>query len=149
MGERDDPAAGRARRQGLPGRRVTLTDGRWAGNSGPGEIRGSYRDGPATYGDLDGDGRAEAVVHVSCWAAGGDSGDSSGQLLVVNGRSGSLRGMGYVGPLAQVYGSLRISEGRLRVTVTRKYSDVRQVRTYEWDGRRFTQVDGPTEVPGR
>jgi hypothetical protein len=128
---------------------VTLAKGRWAesGSQGPGSISGSYTDGPPTYGDLDGDGRAEAVVYVSCWAAGGDSGDSSGQLLVVSGRSGALAGMGYVGPLAQVYGALRISAGRLAVTVTQKYTDVRQKRTYQWDGRRFAQVAGPTAFP--
>ena len=128
---------------------ITLNAGKWkeSGKQGPGEIRGSYQDGAPTYGDLDGDGRAEAVVYVSCWAAGGDSGDSSGQLLVVNGSSGSLVGMGYVGPLAQVYGALRVGEGRLRVTVTQKYSEVRQVRSYRWDGRRFVQVGGPTAFP--
>lgn len=128
---------------------ITLTEGRWdsSGRQGPGEILGSYADGAPTYGDLDGDGRAEAVVYVTCLAAGGDSGDSSGQLLVVNGRTGSLTGMGYVGPLAQVYGRLRISGKRLTVTVTQKYTDVRQERTYRWDGRRFAQVAGPTAVP--
>jgi hypothetical protein len=132
-----------------PAGAITLKAGEWAeaGGHGPGTIRGSYADGPPTYGDLDGDGRAEAVVYVSCFAAGGDSGDSSGQLLVVNGRGGALTGMGYVGPLAQVYGTLRVAGGRLRVTVTQKYSDVRQVRTYRWDGRRFAQVGGPTAFP--
>ena len=128
---------------------TTLTDGRWdsSGEQGPGSIRGSYDDGRPTFGDLDGDGRAEAVVYVSCLAAGGDSGDSSGQLLVVNGRTGSLAAMGYVGPLAQVYGKVRISGQRLEVTVTQKYTDVRQERTYRWNGRRFVQVAGPTAFP--
>ncbi len=128
---------------------VSLTGGRWAesGEQGPGSITSSHTGGPPTYGDLDGDGRAEAVVHVACWAAGGDSGDSSGQLLVVNGRTGALVGMGYVGPLAQDYGRLRISDGRLTVTITQRYSDVRQQRTYEWNGRRFVQVAGPAKFP--
>jgi hypothetical protein len=128
---------------------ITLTDGSWAesGDQGPGSIRGSYADGNPTYGDLDGDGRAEAVLYVSCLAAGGDSGDSSGQLLVVTGRARAPAGMGYVGPLAQVYGRLRISGGRLTVTVTQRYTDVRQERTYRWDGRRFTQTAGPTAFP--
>jgi hypothetical protein len=146
LGERHHPDARPRRRQGLPQR---LDDARWdsSGEQGPGSIRSSYDDGRPTFGDLDGDGRAEAVVYVSCLAAGGDSGDSSGQLLVVNGRTGSLAAMGYVGPLAQVYGKVRISGQRLEVTVTQKYTDVRQERTYRWNGRRFVQVAGPTAFP--
>lgn len=129
--------------------RITTRGGSWpeAGGHGRGSIRGSYAEGAATLGELDGEPRTEAVVYITCLAAGGDSGDSSGQLLVVTQRGNDLVGLGYVGPLAQVYGPLRITDRRLAVTVTQKYSDTSQQRTYRWNGTRFVQVAGPSTFP--
>ncbi len=129
--------------------RTEVSDGEWpeSGAKGPGVIRTSYSgDGPV-FGDLDGDGRAEAVLYVACFAAGGDSGDSSGQLIVVTARGSQRMGLGYAGPLAVVYDDVRVTGGRLVVTVTDKYWRERQKRTYRWDGSRFVQTAGPTAWP--
>jgi hypothetical protein len=134
--------------QDCPVGRTELTDGDWAesGDHGPGTIRGSYSGAPV-YGDLDGDGRAEAVRYIACFAAGGDSGDSSGQLIVITARGSQRVGLGYAGPLAAVYDDVRVTGGKLVVTVTAKYSDEQQTRTYRWNGSAIVQIDGPTAWP--
>jgi hypothetical protein len=129
--------------------RTKLTDGKWpeSGDQGPGTIRTSYQGTDPVFGDLDGDGRAETVRYVACFAAGGDSGDSSGQLIVITARGDQRVGLGYVGPLAAVYDDVRVTGGRLVVSVTAKYSDEQQKRTYRWDGSAFVQIAGPTAWP--
>jgi hypothetical protein len=125
--------------------RVTFADGEYDGSDTTTLIRPGYQ-GEATYGDLNGDGRADAVVYVTCLEKE-DSGDSSGQLLAVTGRSGSLVGMGYLGPVAQVPEGVRIAGNRVTLTVTEKFSQVTQERTYRWNGSRFSQTGGPTAFP--
>jgi hypothetical protein len=129
--------------------RTELTDGEWpeSGDQGPGAILPHYADGDPVFGDLDGDGRAEAVRYVKCFAAGGDSGDSSGQLIVITARGNQRVGLGYAGPLAASYDDVRVSGGKLVVTVTDRYWDEQQKRTYRWDGSRFVQIAGPTAWP--
>lgn len=128
--------------------RTELNDGEWpeSDGHGPGTIRASYNGGPV-FGDLDGDGRAEAVRYVACFAAGGDSGDSSGQLIVITARGNLRVGLGYAGPLAMVYDDVRVTGGKLVVTVTDKYWHEQQKRTYRWDGSAFVQIGGPTAWP--
>ncbi|GAA2478490.1 hypothetical protein [Winogradskya humida] len=108
-------------------------------------VHPSYGGGSPAYGDVDGDGRVEAVVWGSCTSGPGD--DASGQLLVLNGRTGKVAGMGWVGPVGQVINDVTISGGRVVVTVTQKYYDVKQERTYRWNGSRFVQSAGPTAFP--
>jgi hypothetical protein len=129
--------------------RTKLTDGEWpeSGDQGPGTIIVAYQGNAPVYGDLDGDGRAEAVRYVKCFAAGGDSGDSSGQLIVITARGDQRVGLGYAGPLAAAYDDVRITGGKLVVTVTDRYWDQQQKRTYRWDGSAFVQIAGPTAWP--
>jgi hypothetical protein len=129
--------------------RTELTGGEWpeSGDQGPGAIVSSYAGGDPVFGDLDGDGRAEAVRYVKCFAAGGDSGDSSGQLIVITARGNQRVGLGYAGPLAASYDDVRVTAGKLVVTVTDRYWDEQQTRTYRWNGSRFVQIDGPTAWP--
>lgn len=100
------------------------------------------------YGDLDRDGRPDAVLHVFCEQGQYASGDGSGQLLVVRERSGDLLGLGYVGPVGENYGPVRVRGGRLVASVEQRYGGIVQERTYRWDGRQFVQIDGPTAFPG-
>jgi hypothetical protein len=110
-------------------------------------VRAAYDDGRATFGDLNGDGRADAVVYASCPGGLGDE-DASGQVLVVTGRTGQLVAH-WVGPVAMVIEDTTIAGGRLTITFTTKYIDpeVTQERTYRWNGTRFVQVAGPTAIP--
>ncbi len=102
-------------------------------------ISAAYSGGAATFGDLTGDGRAEAVVWASCLAGLGDE-DSSGQLLVVTGRSGELVGS-WVGPVGVVVEDVAIAGGRLTISVMEKYADpeVPEERTYRWNGTRYVE----------
>jgi hypothetical protein len=127
-----------------PTGRRELTDGRWpeSGDQGPGVING-----PATYGDLNGDGRDEAVLRISCFFAGGDSGDAAGQLIVVTARGQQRVGLGYAGPLGQSYQEVRVTGGKLVVTIEQRHTDVTQKRTYAWNGSAIVQVAGPTAFP--
>lgn len=120
--------------------RVRIADG-LGGESGDRphlRIRAAYDDGGATYGDLTGDGRAEAVVWGACLGGLGDE-DASGQLLVVSGGTGELVGT-WVGPVAVVVDDVAVvGDGRLGITVTRRYTDVTEVFTYRWNGRRYVE----------
>ena len=110
-------------------------------------VRAAYDEGPATFGDLTGDGRADAVVYASCPGGLGDE-DASGQVLVVTGRTGELVAS-WVGPVAMVIEDTAIAGGRLTIRFRTKYIDpeVTQERTYRWNGTRFAQVGGPTAIP--
>jgi hypothetical protein len=116
------------------------------GLGGPGgdrphiRVRAAYDEGRATFGDLNGDGRADAVIYASCAAGLGDE-DSSGQVLVVTGRTGQLVAH-WVGPVAAVIDDVAIAGGRLTITFTVKYAEpeVAQQRTYRWNGTRFVRA---------
>ncbi|MER7586072.1 hypothetical protein ABTW72_00860 [Micromonospora sp. NPDC127501] len=122
--------------------RIRFVDGR-GGKSGDAphiRIAPSYHDDrAATFGDLNGDGRDEAVVYGSCLAGPGDE-DGSGQVLVVTGRSGQLVGS-WVGPVAEVVNDVKVAGGRLVISSTKKYADpeVPVERTYRWTGIRYVQ----------
>jgi hypothetical protein len=117
------------------------TNGTWTTTGGK-----QFHIAPAlAHGDLTGDGSAEAVVPVSCTSTSeGDSGDGSGQLLVITRRDGTWTGLGYAGPVGQNFPAARVSGQRLTVTVEQRYGGVVQERTYRWNGQRFVQVGGPT-----
>jgi hypothetical protein len=135
--------------QDCPVGRTELTGGEWpeSGDRGPGTIRASYGDDDPVFGDLDGDGRSEAVRYVTCFAPGGDSGDSSGQLIVITARGSQRVGLGYAGPLAVAYDDVRVTAGQLVITVTDKYWHEQQQRTYRWNGSAFVQIGGPASWP--
>ncbi|MEH1167366.1 hypothetical protein V6V47_18470 [Micromonospora sp. CPCC 205539] len=101
-------------------------------------IRSAYDDGAATFGDLNGDGRDEAVVWASCMAGAGDE-DGSGQLLVVTGRSGRLVGS-WVGTVAEVVDDIKITDERLTIASTKKYTENSVERTYRWTGTRYERA---------
>ncbi|MEU8216499.1 hypothetical protein AB0C47_12095 [Micromonospora taraxaci] len=122
--------------------RIRFVDGRGGrpGDAPHIRISPSYQDeGAATFGDLNGDGRDEAVVYGSCLAGFGDE-DASGQVLVVTGRSGQLVGS-WVGPVAEVVDDVTITGGRLVIASTEKYAEpeVPVDRTYRWTGTRYVQ----------
>jgi hypothetical protein len=97
------------------------------------------------YGDLAGDREPEAVSYVHCKRTNGlDSGDGSGQLLVITVRDNRLVGLGYVGPPGENYPSASVAGGRLTATIDQRYGNQTQQRTYRWDGTMFVQVAGPT-----
>ncbi|MET0491754.1 MAG: hypothetical protein ABW000_01355 [Actinoplanes sp.] len=127
-----------------PTGRHEITNGRWpeSGDQGPGVISDS-----PVYGDLTGDGRDEAIMRISCFFAGGYTGDAAGQLIVVTARGQQRVGLGYAGPLAQTYKEIRVSGGKLVVTIQQRSSDVTQTRTYAWNGSKIVQVAGPTAFP--
>jgi hypothetical protein len=120
----------------------TTTDGTW---TTVGDKRFSIGRALA-FGDLTGDGAAEAVVPVSC-ATGEGSGDGSGQLLVLTWRDGVWTGLDYVGPRGQDYPAAQITGQRLTASVHQRYGPAEQSRTYRWDGEQFVQVAGPTSFP--
>jgi hypothetical protein len=101
-------------------------------------------DSPIAYGDLDGDGRPEAVVVFVCALIG----DAPLQALAISRHSdGSLVGLGWVGPSGGLYRELWIDDGRL-------YADVRPdpvfenwgyslaaALAYQWTGSHFESVE--------
>jgi hypothetical protein len=99
-------------------------------------------------GDLTGDGEPEAVVVTHC-IKGEDSGDASGQLLVITRRDGQWRGLAYVGPAGENYQGATVSGNRLTATIQPRYGDrsISQQRVYRWNGTTFVQVAGPTAFP--
>jgi hypothetical protein len=125
-----------------PSGQVRLSNGRGGVSypiiqySGPGGV---------AYGDLTGDGRPEAALHVECLGEGG-SGDGQGQLLVVTRESdGTLRGLAWVGPRGALYPAFWIADGTL-------YAEARpwhlpfeygigDVLAYRLQGGRFVTVD--------
>jgi hypothetical protein len=101
------------------------------------------------YGDLDGDGRPEAAFPIHCENDSPDeSGDGSGHLIVVTQRAdGSLATLAFAGPIGQNTQKLRISGGRLILTVEQRQGVLVQERTYRWNGTAFEQIAGPTSFP--
>lgn len=105
------------------------------------------------YGDLTGDGVAEAVLVANCQAAAQDSADGAGQLLVIRrSQDGSLHGLGWAGPRGALFADWWIKGGRL-------YTDVKPwpenwgyslgaARGYRWQGETFAEVDATSEFPG-
>jgi hypothetical protein len=113
----------------------------------PGIVSGSA-EGQANpvYGDLTGDGRPEAVLHVSCLLSQEDSGDGRGQLLVVTrDPDGTLRGLGWVGPRGAFYPGFWVADGTVYVDAKPWFTDwgygMGDVLAYRWDGGRFVTVD--------
>jgi hypothetical protein len=102
------------------------------------------------YGDLTGDGRPDAVLYVACRITNAGEQHETGQLMVVTEQGGQLVGLGYVGPLDQVYLSWKVTNRKLVATIDQVLADTApQERTYSWNGTRFVQVAGPTTFPSQ
>jgi hypothetical protein len=111
----------------------------------------------AAYGDLTGDGRAEAIVEASCATSDEDVDNGhGGQLLVVaRADDGALAGLGWVGPSGATYLSYWIAGGRLLIDADpgTASEDDRFMRSpglalaYEWDGNGFAGWQPAAEYP--
>ena len=98
------------------------------------------------YGDLTGDGRPEAVLRAHCTADVEDSGDGTGQLLVVTRESGgTLRAFGWVGPRGALYPEFWVAGGVLYADAhpwhTNWGYELGAVLAYRWQGGTFAPVD--------
>jgi hypothetical protein len=104
---------------------------------------------PPVYGDLTGDGRAEAVIEAVC--AGEEQADHAHSQLLVVGRqaSGALVALAWAGPVGWgiVYG-FWLSGDRLVIEPEPTVGDYTTGQTleYRWAGGRFRQLD--TGQPG-
>jgi hypothetical protein len=105
------------------------------------------------YGDLTGDGRAEAVLFGTCRQDAEDSGDGQGQLLVVQrGDRGRLTGIGWVGPRGEGITGWWVAGGRLYADVKPHYKDwdysLGAALAYRRTAAGFAEVDVSGEYPG-
>ncbi|MGH3679814.1 MAG: hypothetical protein ACRDT2_06095 [Natronosporangium sp.] len=110
----------------------------------------------AAYGDLTGDGRAEAVISAGCFADAEDSGDGKTRLLVVAREpDGALTGMAWVGPPGADFQSWWLVGNRLLVgagpgttSAENQFPHVPGLAlAYQWDGQRFTGWEPAPEYP--
>jgi hypothetical protein len=106
------------------------------------------------YGDLTGDGLAEAILEATCLGDSEGSGDGEGQLLVVRRASGGrLTALGWVGPRGGLYSERWVAAGTLYVDVKPWHTDwgysLGAVRAYRWQvAKGFAEVDTVREFPG-
>jgi hypothetical protein len=106
------------------------------------------------YGDLTGDGRAEAVLSATCLRDDGeDSGDGQGQLLVVQrGDRGRLAGIGWVGQRGAIFSGWWVAQSLLFTDVKPWHTDwgysLGAARAYRLTGDDFVEVDVTESYPG-
>jgi hypothetical protein len=105
------------------------------------------------YGDLTGDGRAEAVLKGTCRQDAEDSGDGQGQLLVVRrGDRDKLTGLGWAGPRGEAITGWWVAGGLLYADAKPHYKDwdysLGAALAYRWTASGFTEVDVSEEFPG-
>ena len=106
----------------------------------------------AVYGDLTGDGRAEAVVEATCIPNEEASLDGEGQLLVVSREpDGRLAGIAWVGPRGAIYQGHWIADEYLYVDAHPWHVDFEWARgvalRYRWDGTGFSAGEWAPEYP--
>jgi hypothetical protein len=109
------------------------------------------------YGDLDGDGRAEAVLDASCASSeeGLLGGHGSRLLVIARAEDGTLSGLGWAGPAGAAFLDWWISEGRLLVDADPWTAGPEEhfvpvpglALAYEWDGDGFTSWEPAPEYP--
>jgi hypothetical protein len=118
-------------------------------------------DPDVAYGDVDGNGRDEAVVHVVCsYGANGAEdtihvwGLSAGRVVHV--ASVSEPSASVTGPLPPTVADLAVAGGEVEVTWTHYADDdpnccpsMQTVVTYELDGRTLDRVGRPVTRPAR
>ncbi|GHJ46244.1 hypothetical protein Cs7R123_35860 [Catellatospora sp. TT07R-123] len=128
-------------------------------NSGEGYVSGTAypRTGisPDTvvYGDLTGDGRAEAVLYAYCKKDAEDSLDAEGQLLAVTRDSGgALRALGWVGIRGALFPGFWIAGGVVNVEMHPWHRGPEGHRPgmaygYRWTGSTFAAADVSAAYP--
>ncbi|MDI1460156.1 SigE family RNA polymerase sigma factor [Catellatospora sp. KI3] len=105
------------------------------------------------YGDLTGDGQAEAVLHATCLRTAEDSGDAQGQLLVVTRTpGGGLRALGWTGERGAVYPGFWVADGVLYAEMHPWQTGPRDYRPgmaygFRWTGTAFAPVDVSAAYP--
>jgi hypothetical protein len=111
----------------------------------------------AAYGDLTGDGRAEAVVEASCATSeeGLNNGDGGQLLVVAREDDGTLVGLDWVGPSGAAYLSYWIIGGRLLIDADPGPVGAADyfprvpglALAYQWDGNGFAGWEPAAEYP--
>lgn len=111
----------------------------------------------AAFGDLTGDGRAEAVVEASCAtsAEGLTSGHGQQLLVVTRADDGTLVGLGWAGPPSAEFLSYWVSDRRLLIDADPGTTNAEDhfphvpglALTYQWDGGQLTGWDPAPEYP--
>jgi hypothetical protein len=133
-----------------PSGRIKLTDGQSA--SFPKLVMTPQVEGfNPIYGDLTGDGQAEAVIHMSCALDAEDSLDGAGQLMVVTREAdGTLRALAWVGPRGGQYAGWWIAGGVLFADISPWHTDfgysLGAAQAYRWRNGTFEPVD--SGLPG-
>jgi hypothetical protein len=102
--------------------------------------------GNPAYGDLNGDGRPEAVVSALCRKDKENSGDGQSQLLVVTRElDGTLRALAWVAPRGALYAGFWVADGILYVDARPQFTPfeygIGDVFAYRWQGGEFVTVD--------
>ncbi|MEV4132930.1 hypothetical protein AB0J72_12285 [Dactylosporangium sp. NPDC049742] len=105
---------------------------------------------PVMYGDLNGDGKPEAVLYADCKQTVEDSGDGEGQLLAVRRDGATLRALGWSGPRGELITEWWVDGGRIVMDAKPWHTDwgyrLGAARAYQWTGQSFTEVD--SGLPG-
>jgi hypothetical protein len=100
--------------------------------------------GAPAFGDIDGDGRDDAIVPFSC----GDSHEPGNYLVGVSTGGPTLRGLGTIGTenWGVVFTSYDVSGGVVVVGVRNGLRDQQenQTRRFRWNGTTIVQISGPT-----
>ncbi|MBV1849890.1 SigE family RNA polymerase sigma factor [Catellatospora sp. NEAU-YM18] len=105
------------------------------------------------FGDLTGDGRAEAVLYAKCLLEADDSGDGQGQLLAVTRTSGgALRALGWVGERGALYPGFWVAGGVLYAEMHPWHAGLRGYRPgmafgYRWAANGFAPGLAPGFAP--
>jgi hypothetical protein len=100
------------------------------------------------YGDVDRDGRPEAVLHLSC----GNGGDGKEHLIVIAAHTNQLRAIGSTGTEERAaFTAYQVQGGEIVATVREGGTNAArsQTRRYKWDGAKIVQVGGPSRFEGR
>ncbi|MFC7757117.1 SigE family RNA polymerase sigma factor [Catellatospora bangladeshensis] len=109
--------------------------------------------GTVVYGDLTGDGAAEAVLGAACWGSEEDSGDGkSHQLVVTREAGGRLRALGWVGDRGAVYPGIWVADQVLYLEMHPWHGDLTGYRIgmaygFRWTGKAFAPVDVSAAYP--
>jgi hypothetical protein len=143
---------------GCPSGRVRFTKDQFlpeaSGRSGNSDFRVLFEPARVVYGDLTGDGRAEAVLSATCLRADGeDSGDGQGQLLVIQrGGRGDLTAIGWVGQRGAIFSGWWVAQSLLYTDVKPWHTDwgysLGAARAYRLAGDDFVEVDVTEIYPG-
>lgn len=105
------------------------------------------------YGDLTGDGAAEAVLGAACWDSAEDSGDGKSHRLVVTREAdGRLRALGWVGDRGASYAGTWVADQVLYLEMHPWHGALTGYKIgmaygFRWSGTAFTPVDVSAAYP--